>query len=142
MKLRLRWSLATLMLMVAVAAIVIWLKAPEWSVAYRVWLANRAIHDVLARPLPLGQPDEVPFDVVLAEIRAKTKGSAFPKGLPIYIDPIALQVNDIHMAMPVKINTQAAPLGRSLEHVFGQLRLVYEIENGLVKVTSRDLAGK
>ncbi|WP_435009650.1 hypothetical protein P12x_000906 [Tundrisphaera lichenicola] len=140
MRHKLRWRLSTFMLIVAAAGIVTWLKAPEWSRAYRTWLADRATNNLLDTPMPFDHPDGVPLYEFTIEASRRTSGAAFPKGLPIHIDPEGLQANDITIAAMVKINSQDAPLRRSLEHVLDQLDLSYRVDAGVVMITSKSLA--
>jgi hypothetical protein len=140
MKLRFRWSLSTLMMIVAVAGIVTWIKAPEWSRAYRVWLADRAVRDTLAGPISLTYPDGVSLEDLMVDIYRQTRSASFPRGLPVYFDHEGLQHNDVTLVSTIKIDSRGAPLGRSLEHALGQVRLVYKVQAGVVRITSKDLA--
>ena len=80
-------------------------------------------------------PDETPLNEVLKHIKKATTTPSF-SGIPIYVDPAALQEVDRSLRSTVKIDLQGVPLRTSLRLVAEQLRLAYYVNEGNVIVSS------
>jgi hypothetical protein len=85
--------------------------------------------------MSFGYPDGVSIEAFMADVYRQTKGPSLPRGLRVHFDPEGLQRADRNLAATVKINAQGAPLGRSLDHVLGQIGLYYQVKDGLVVIT-------
>ncbi len=97
----------------------------------------------LSKPLPLSFSQETPLDDVIAYIKQSTKSTAFPEGIPTYVDPMGLQEADKTMTSTVRnINFSGVPLKVGLELLLRQLDLDYQVKGGLLVITSRASAGE
>ncbi len=95
--------------------------------------ANARIYDALERPVAMTFPDPTPISEVL---RYVTLATATPNyaGIPIYLDPIALQQAEQTSSSPVTIDLINAPLKASLHVCLKPLGLTYEVKDGLLQV--------
>jgi hypothetical protein len=57
-------------------------------------------------------------------------------GIPIYIDPVGLQEAGVTMQAPITLRSTGAPLKTSLHAILNQLQLDYQVEGGLMTITS------
>jgi RNA polymerase sigma factor (sigma-70 family) len=89
----------------------------------------------LDEPIAMSFPDETPLNEVLKYIKKATTTPSF-SGIPIYVDPAALQEVDRSLRSTVKIDLQGVPLRTSLRLVAEQLRLAYYVNEGNVIVSS------
>jgi hypothetical protein len=79
--------------------------------------------------------DKIPLAVAL-EIVKKTTAGAKDKGIPIYVDPVALQEVEVTLNHPVSIAVDDVPLKTSLRTILEPLSLTYEVKDGLLTITS------
>ncbi len=90
----------------------------------------------------LGKLVDMPFragaslEEVVAYVRKATKSSAFPDGIPIYVDPQGLQDADKTMASTVAIDLKGLPLRTTLPRLLGQISMQYVVGDGLLTITS------
>jgi RNA polymerase sigma factor (sigma-70 family) len=89
----------------------------------------------LDEPIAMSFPDETPLNEVLKYIKKATTTPSF-SGIPIYVDPAALQEVDRSLRSTVKIDLQGVPLRTSLRLVAEQLRLAYYVNEGNLIVSS------
>src|SRR5262249_41283853 len=71
----------------------------------------------------------------LKYIKAATQG---PKdtGIPIYVDPIGLQLAERTLTSPVTIDVEGVPLKATLRLILNQLGLTYTVKDGLLTITT------
>src|SRR5262249_26888867 len=83
--------------------------------------------DRLGEPLSLTYPDGSPLEVVLKQIKSKTRGPRLPSGIPIYADPIGLTEANVTMSSPVKTpaTDEELSLGEQLKRIFEPLGLAW-----------------
>src|SRR6185437_6874492 len=82
---------------------------PMSADASKVWLK-------LQEKLPMEFPNETPLEDVLKYIQSCTTDKAsFPDGLPIYVDPVALQEVEKTNISPITINLKGIPLATTLK---------------------------
>lgn len=98
---------------------------------------TRALLARLEEPIPMQFPNETPLEDVLKYIRAATAGPD-GEGIPIYVDPVGLQMQNKTMQSPIKIDLKGIPLRQTLKLVAGQLEMFYGIKDGLVTITDAD----
>ena len=89
----------------------------------------------LDEPIAISFPEETPLNEVLKYIKKATTTPSFP-GIPIFVDPAALQEVDRSLRSTVKIDLEGVPLRTSLRLVAEQLRLAYYVNEGNVIVSS------
>jgi hypothetical protein len=92
----------------------------------------------LAKPIDLSFKNGTSFEDVIKYVRASTKSTAFPDGIPIYVDPIGLQEAEKSMSSTVTMDVSQVPLRTSLKLILRQLSLTYRIKDGLLTITSED----
>jgi hypothetical protein len=95
-----------------------------------------AIERALAKPLSMPFGNETSLGDVLKYIRGATRSAELPDGIPIYVDPIALQEEEKTLASQVTIDLEGVPLKKSLTLLVKQLGLSYTVKDGLVAITS------
>jgi hypothetical protein len=89
----------------------------------------------LDEPIAISFPEETPFNEVLKYIKTATATPSFP-GIPIFVDPAALQEVDRSLRSTTTINLEGVPLRTSLRLVAEQLRLAYYVSEGNVIISS------
>ena len=99
---------------------------------------SRRINAELAKPVEMAFPNETPLSEIIRYIRQSTSSPAFPGGIPIYIDPQGLQEVDTTEASTVAIDLHGIPLRVTLRLLLQQIRLTYEVGDGLLMITSPD----
>jgi len=97
---------------------------------------SRRIINELAKPVEMAFKVDTPLEEVIRYIRQSTSGPAFPGGIPIYVDPRGLQDADKTMASTVSIDLHGIPLRKTLGLLLRQLSLEYQVEDGLLTITS------
>ncbi len=114
---------------------VVHVAAPPMSLeATRVWLK-------LQGKVSMNFPNDTPLEDVKRYIEQSTQDAkgGFPTGIPIYVDPQALQDADKTMASTVTMNLEGMPLATTLELLLKQLSLAYDIQkDGLLVITTLD----
>jgi hypothetical protein len=90
----------------------------------------------LGKVVPMSFPNETPLEDVIKYIRVATKSPNFSDGIPIYVDPLGLQEAYKTMASPVAFNLKDVPLRTSLKLMLKQLGLGYQVQDGLLMITS------
>jgi hypothetical protein len=89
----------------------------------------------LDEPISMRFANGMPLEDVLKYIKAATQGPRYD-GIPIYVDPIALERSGKTMTSPVTIDVEGVPLRRTLAIVLNQLGLRYEVRDGLLVILS------
>lgn len=95
---------------------------------------SRKVAAELERVAPVPFPNETALAAVIKHIRQATQGPAFPDGVPIYLDPHALQNADKTAESPVALDLPPLPLKTSLRLVLEQVSLAYRIRDGVVMI--------
>jgi hypothetical protein len=148
MKLGGRIRLSTLLLLIALLAVVIDLylvrRRQEQTLAalavYRRPLIE-GTYEVLDEPLDLTYPDGASLEDVLKELKRATTGKPkLPAGIPIYVDPMGLQEANRTMKSQVRRPgpPSASTLGEHLRRVLEPLGLCYQIMDGLLMITAME----
>ncbi|SIO40824.1 conserved hypothetical protein [Singulisphaera sp. GP187] len=96
------------------------------------------IAEELGKLIDLPFKEETPLEDVIKFIRSSTRNSAFPEGIPIYVDPVGLQEAEKTMTSPVLFDLPQVPLKTSLKLILKQLGMVYQVRDGLLMITSSD----
>lgn len=92
----------------------------------------------LGKPIDMPFKEETPFEDVIKFIQSSTRSSAFPDGIPIYVDPVGLQEAEKTMTSPVIFGLAQVPLRTSLKLILKQLGMVYQVRDGLLTITSSE----
>jgi RNA polymerase sigma factor (sigma-70 family) len=99
---------------------------------------SRRIHAKLELALTMSFAEETPLDDVLKHIKQATKSTELPKGIPIYVDPIALQEAEKSLTSTITMDLDGVPLRRTLQLLLKQLGLVYYVYDGMLHITSEE----
>jgi Domain of unknown function (DUF4139)/N-terminal domain of unknown function (DUF4140) len=99
---------------------------------------SHRVSNELGKAIAMRFATETPLEEVIKYIRTATSGSAFPEGIPIYVDPQGLQDADKTMASTISIDLEGVPLRTTLRLLLQQLGLVYRVKDGLLKITSTE----
>jgi hypothetical protein len=99
---------------------------------------SKAIYQALDRLMPMPFPDRTPLAEVVKYIKSSSVGPGLPEGIPIYIDPNGLEKAKRSMDSPVSLSVEGWPLRQSLEVILERLDLDYDVQDGLLKITSAD----
>ncbi len=102
-------------------------------------VASARILDELERPIALEFPEPTPLKDVLESIRRATERPGRP-GIPIYLDPSGLQEAEKSPDTSVTIDVRGVPLKTALRAVLRPIGMDYVVQDGLLFVTSQDLA--
>lgn len=84
-------------------------------------------------------PNETPLNDVLVYIRTATSEPNFP-GIPIYVDPIGLQVAERTLDSTVQMEFDAIPARDALRLILKQLGLGYTLRSGFNMITDEELS--
>ncbi len=94
----------------------------------------------LEKPVDVDVTEEMALEDVVKRIQesiAETDG----EGIPIYINPLGLSEADKTMNSPIRnIELRRAPLRASLRRLLEQLDMQYVVKEGVLEITSRDMA--
>jgi hypothetical protein len=97
---------------------------------------SQRIVAVLGNPIDMPFGPETPLEEVVKYIKASTKSSVFPEGIPIYVDPLGLQAAEKQMSSPISISLTQVPLRTALKLLLEQLGLRYQVSDGVLKITA------
>jgi RNA polymerase sigma factor (sigma-70 family) len=100
---------------------------------------SRQIIAKLEEPISMSFANETPLDDVLKYIKQATTTPTFA-GIPIYVDPQGLQDTERSLNSTIQIDLEGVPLRRTLQLILTQLGLAYFVEDGMLVITSEDLA--
>ncbi|MCA1685279.1 MAG: hypothetical protein LC745_04725, partial [Planctomycetia bacterium] len=95
-----------------------------------------AVLKALDVSLAMNFENETPLEDLLKYVKEKTKSSEFPKGLPVYVDPVGLQEAEKTMTSPISIDLDGVPLRRTLHLALKQLGLLYKVDDGMIYITA------
>jgi Domain of unknown function (DUF4139)/N-terminal domain of unknown function (DUF4140) len=102
---------------------------------------SQKILDKLGESVPMSFAEDTPLEDVLKYVKQATKSTAYPDGLPIYVDPIGLQEAEKSMTSTVRnMDLTGVSLKVTLKLLLNQLDLTYKVKNGLLTITSRESA--
>jgi len=101
-------------------------------------LRSKRILAKLDQDIPLPFPCETPLEAVIKYLKAATVDATFPRGIPIYVDPVGLQEHERTMASTVTIDLHDVPLRTALKYLLKQLDLIYRVDDGLLFITTED----
>jgi hypothetical protein len=96
---------------------------------------NAWIRQVLERPIPMRYRAETPLEDILKAIQAASRDSN-DRTLSIYVNPIGLQEAEKTMASPISIDLEGVPLRTTLYLMLNQLDLGYQIQDGMIYISS------
>jgi len=94
----------------------------------------------LAKAIDMPFTADRSLEEVIKYIRQQTQSRVFPDGIPIYVDPQGLQDADKTLASTVAIDLKGIPLKTTLALLLRQLNLIYEVNNGLLTITTYETA--
>jgi hypothetical protein len=77
--------------------------------------------------------NETPLEDVLRYIKAATQGPT-DSGIPVYVDPVALQETKHSLRSPVALDVEGVPLRTTLFLLLKQLGLDYEVRDGVLRI--------
>jgi RNA polymerase sigma factor (sigma-70 family) len=97
---------------------------------------NQAIRAMLNKPISIPFADETPLEDVIKYIKAATVSPRLPEGIPVYVDPIALQNAEKTLTSPVQLALEGVKLKRTLRILLKQLDLGYAVEHGFLTITN------
>jgi RNA polymerase sigma factor (sigma-70 family) len=98
---------------------------------------SRALVARLEEPIPMHFPTETPLEEVVKYIRQATAGPD-GEGIPIYVDPWGLQMQEKTMKSPITIDLAGVPLRRTLKLIADQIDMGYGIKDGVVTIIAAD----
>ena len=81
-------------------------------------------------------PNETPLDQVLKHIKMATKKGPNDPGIPIYVDPVGLQIVQKTWTSTVKIDADGLPLKVSLRQILRQLGLEYLVNHDVLIISA------
>jgi RNA polymerase sigma factor (sigma-70 family) len=99
---------------------------------------DRVIQRQLAKRLAFDLPDGATLENLLKYIRLNTKDEAMdlPQGIPIYVDPVALQQADVSLVSPVNVLYKGSTVKHTLTQALGEFRLAFDVQDGLLSIVS------
>jgi hypothetical protein len=100
---------------------------------------SQKIAAALGKEIEMSFANETPLEDVIKYIRTSTQSPEFPDGIPIYVDPVGLQVAEKTKTSPVTMDLAHVPLRTSLKLILEQIDLTYTIKDGLLTITAPKL---
>ena len=99
---------------------------------------TRVIQVQLEKRLSIALPESTTLEGIVQLIRKSSQDEKIdpPKGILIYIDPVALDKEGLTLESKVTIDVENAPLKDSLRLALDQLGLSYFVKDGLLVITS------
>lgn len=98
-------------------------------------LRTQRILEQLEEPIDLRFETDTPLQEVLQHIK-KATAHENSKGIPIYVDPTALQDQEKSLTSPVTIDLEEVPLKTGLALLLRQLGLAFKVQGGVLIITS------
>jgi hypothetical protein len=99
--------------------------------------ANTGNIAALEQSVSMTFPDPTPLQDVLNYV-TRAMATSTHLGIPIYLDPIGLQVAEMTPTSKVKIDLLGVPLKTSLSLCLDQLGLDYHVRDGCLRVTCKE----
>ncbi len=99
---------------------------------------SKQIWTKLDEPIVMSFAQETPLSDVLKYIQAATTGKKESGGIPVYVDPIALQETEKTIDSPVALNLEGVPLKTTLRLALKQLGLAYCVIDGLLYIGTEE----
>jgi len=102
------------------------------------------IQSVLDLPIFLDWPDETSLEEVIERIKVSSSGTGlFPRGIPIYVDPVGLQqagktLSSRVNAPPPDEIVSLLPLREKLRVILEPLGLAFQVKDASIVITSRE----
>lgn len=96
---------------------------------------TRSILRKLEEPIAMPFADGSPLEDVLRYVKIATKGAG-DRGIPMYVDPVALQEAEETMTSLVYLDLDGVPLKDTLQLMLRQVGLAYVVKDGLLRITS------
>jgi hypothetical protein len=101
---------------------------------------SQKIFAELAKPIDISFSKDTPLEDVIKFVRHFTRCSTFPDGIPVYVDPTGLQEAEKSMASTMRMDLAQVPLRSSLKLLLKQIDLGYQVNDGLLTITSLESA--
>ncbi len=112
---------------------------PDFTSAAFERVKDQVIMRKLDEPIPFHFPNETPVEEVLKYVRELTRESNFP-GIPIYVDPVGLQIAERTLSSTVLIDIDAIPLRDALRLILKQLGLGFVARSGFIVISDEESA--
>jgi hypothetical protein len=96
---------------------------------------SRKIRAELEKAVDLPFAAETPLEDVIKFVRSATKCTAFPAGIPIYVDPAGLLEAEKTLTSPVTFDAPQVSLRTSLKLILKQIDMSYYVKDGLLTIT-------
>ena len=108
---------------------------PDFTTPGFTRVRNQVIMRKLDQPIPFHFPEGTPLEVALKHIHTATSDVNFP-GIPIYTDPIGLQMAERSLISTVRIDRDAIPVKDGLRLCLKQLDLGFSVREGFIIVSN------
>jgi hypothetical protein len=112
---------------------------PDFTTQRFSRVKNQVIKKKLDQPIPMHFPNETPLDEVLKHIRQSTRDANSP-GIPIYVDPVGLQIAERSLSSTVSIDIDPIPVKDALRLCLKQLGLGFTLRQGFIMISDDDSA--
>ncbi len=112
---------------------------PDFATPPRYRLTDRAILMKLDKPIQIHFSHKAPLDDVLQYIKQATSDDDFP-GIPIYVDPVGLQIAEQNLQSTVIIEHEAIPVRDALRLCLKQVGLGFTVRSGFLHITDEESA--
>lgn len=100
--------------------------------------AQEVIVEELAQPFDAAIVDGMTLEDAIKLIKSRTRNPALPNGILFYVDPIGLREAGKTLSSRVPAIPPGAPLEDALRTLLKALGLGYQVDTGLVTITSRE----
>ena len=112
---------------------------PDYRASRIFRVKGELVRKKLNLPIPMHFPEQTPLDEVLKHIRQATRDASFP-GIPIYVDPVGLQLAERSMNSTVQIDIEAIPVRDALRLCLKQIGLGFSARDGFIMITNEEAA--
>jgi len=102
---------------------------------------SRTLLVKLEEPIVMSFPNDTPLEDVLNYIKSATAGPD-GEGLQIYVDPKGLEMVQMTMQSPIRMDLTGVPLRRILKLVADQLDMGYGVKDGMITFFAPDFQRK
>jgi hypothetical protein len=108
---------------------------PPWQTSGPEDAKSKAVLKRLEEPISMSFANPTPLEDVLKYVKSATQGPS-DTGIPIYVDPQALEDSEKTITSEVTIDLEGVPLRITLHLLLKQLGLDYKVENGVLTIVS------
>ena len=114
------------------------LTAEEQEIDTRLGDGSAAVMRALRARVEMHFPEATPLSELVAYVQSVVTTPDFPRTIPVYVDPIGLEEQEVTLESPIQLDLRTIPLRRTLQLALRPLGLSYAVMDGMIVISSPD----